>query len=226
MASIQKTYLVDTHTDAVNNVRHSAKAEMNIDAFQVINALESLGYTAIDYSEQGYERSAADRRGNGYYTVNFRSNMSDSVGIVLIDAKDGQSSMKVFAGVWIGDRVFPLVLIEEIKHRRHESHKVNTLEYRLAANVSESVTTVRNSMKALQEKKLTTEAANRFSQESASVRMAHPNYRRLPHNMLFSVAQGTSAFNMLLLCLASYADVRWTRHHITLTQGIYSLFTK
>lgn len=220
-ASITKDYLVDTHKDAVTNIRHSRKSEMNIDAFKVIDAIEALGYTATDYSEQGYERDDQRRTGNGYYTVNFKSNQSASVGLLLIDAKDGQSSMKVFAGVWIGDRVFPLVLAEEIKHRKHDGYKVSNISERLGKNVRSTVDMVRGSLRKLRETGLTAAQATDFSRMCANVRVSHPNYRKLPDNMLFSVESACNALDCLKTCLAVYADVNWTRHHVRLTQGMY-----
>lgn len=218
-ASIQKSNLVDTHKDARFNDRHFYKSEMPIDTFTVLSELEKLGYSALDYSEQGYDRVDQKRVGHGYYTVNLTSNKYDNVGICLIDAKDGQSSMKLYAGVLICDRVFPMVLITEIKHRQHDSYKVESLSDTLRFNVSESVETVVNTLKLLRATKLDSQKANLFAMLCANVRRNHRNYG-VTRKMVLTFDRSTSALNVFTLSLATLADVAWTRHFITLSLGI------
>jgi hypothetical protein len=217
--SIDQNKMADTHRVGFNSP-HYSKSEFNFSSKEVIKLVESLGYTALNYTEQAYNRTEENRTGKGYYTVNFKSNNFKDVGICLIDAKDGQSSLKLFIGVFILDKVFPLFQFENIKHSKFEKTKILNLPERIENNLKAVENSLNLILSTLKDIKVNTTKLNNISEKAYFARCTHPNYRKGLIGGSFTFETATSGSDALKVLLASYCDVNWPRHLVTLSSQI------
>lgn len=218
-SSFTAQQMVDTHKDAKKSPKHGSKSEMLINPDTVINALESQGFTNRAYNEQGYERVANSRKDQGFYTVDFTSNQHKGIGLCMVNANDGQSSMKLFAGVIIGDRVFPMVQVSEIKHRQHDSSKIESFSDTIGDQLERAINQVSETLNKLASVTLSPVQAAMMFSGLADVRRSHRNYG-VTRKMMIQFTNETTAKNVLFLALATFADVTWIRHFVTLSLGI------
>jgi len=217
--SINQTEMTDTHKDASTGL-HAGKSELIIDSLAVLDLLESLGFKALSYAEQAYQRNDRTRENKGYHIVNFTSKDHKDLGICLIDSKDGQSSLKLYAGLFIADRVFPLVLIKELRHSKYEKTKLDALPDTLKQEINQAFSVVSFIKATLKEINLSANSFNRLSDECFSLRLSHPNYKKTNLKNLVVLGQSVSGYNALKLVISSYCDVNWPRHLVTLSTQI------
>lgn len=215
MASFNKHNSVDSHLDCID-----ARKYMGIDCLTVVNLLDGLGFNLPRYKEQSYNREAASRKGHGYYSLEFTHANWNDLGVTVIDAKDCQSSMKVFVSVIIGANMYPIKEVMVIRHNQFESDKVRAMGKKLGESVAKGLKQVKSELQALKESNLSaSEASVRFSNHLATKRV---NYPKTAETSCAYTDQ--SAYDLFCTMLSlNVANVSWLRHMVKYSKKAFEL---